>query len=254
MNLYQLDFSPTGGTKKAADALCAGFGLPVSRIDLCNSQTNFSSLSFSRQDLCVFGVPSFGGRVPAPAAQRMAAMRGNGALAVLLVAYGNRAFDDTLIEMKDLAQKAGFRCVAAVTAIAEHSIARCYAAGRPDASDAKELKDFGKNILAHIKDDSLPEDLAVPGNRPYRAFGGVGMIPMPDASCTYCGTCAALCPTRAISISDPAQVDAARCISCMRCVSVCPEHARHADAAKVAATETKLAKLCADHKINELFL
>lgn len=184
----------------------------------------------------------------------MASLKGNGALAVLLVVYGNRAFDDTLIEMKDLAQKAGFHCVAAVAAIAEHSIAHCYATGRPDASDAKELEDFGKIILAHINDRSPAQDLAVPGNRPYRTFGGVGMIPLPDASCTYCGTCAALCPTQAISVSDPARVDTERCISCMRCVSVCPEHARHADAAKIAATETKLARLCADRKKNELFL
>lgn len=253
MNLYSLIFSPTGGTEKAALALCDGFSRPVKTIDLCNAKFDFSSLCFTPQDLCVFAVPSFGGRVPGPAADRMSAVQGGGALAVLLVAYGNRAFDDTLIEMKDLAEKAGFRCVAAVAAVAEHSIARCYATGRPDAADRQELAGYGRQILAAVQANALPE-LKVPGNHPYRTFGGVGMIPLPDAGCTDCGTCAELCPTGAISVQNPARVDASLCISCMRCVAVCPTQSRHAETEKVAATEKKLAKLCADRKANALFL
>ena len=254
MNLFSLVFSPTGGTKKAAEALCAGFPLPVHTIDLCDAAFDFASLRFTTQDLCIFSVPSFGGRVPGPAAKRMAAVQGGGALAVLLTAYGNRAFDDTLVEMKDLAQAAGFRCVAAVAAVAEHSIARCYAAGRPDDADVQELTGYGNRIYETIQGNTLPAELRVPGNHPYRTFGGVGMIPLPDARCNGCGTCAALCPTGAISPQDPAQVDAALCISCMRCVAVCPAHGRHAEAEKVAATEQKLANLCADRKHNALFL
>lgn len=254
MKLYNILFSPTGGTRKAADALCAGFGLPVHTIDLCDRSVEFSTLSFTPQDICVFSVPSFGGRVPAPAAQRMAAMQGGGARAVLVAVYGNRAIDDTLIEMKDLAEKAGFRCAAAVSAVAEHSIARCYAAGRPDEDDRAELTAFGKDIARKLEDTAGVGELEVPGNRPYRNFGGVGMIPMPGAACTGCGTCAALCPTGAISAQDPRQVDAALCISCMRCVAVCPEHDRHAEPEKIAATEAKLAPLCSDRKANQLFL
>ena len=254
MNLYSLVFSPTGGTRKAADALCAGFSMPVHSIDLSDVKFDFSSLRFAPQDVCVFSVPSFGGRVPAPAAQRMAAVQGGGALAVLLVAYGNRAFDDTLMEMKDLTEKAGFRCAAAVAAVTEHSIARCYAAGRPDEADAQELTRYGSRIFAAIQGNALPAELHVPGNRPYRAFGGVGMIPMPNDTCTGCGTCAALCPTGAISAQDPSKVNPDLCISCMRCVAVCPTHGRQAEPEKVAATEQKLAKLCSDRKTNELFL
>lgn len=254
MNLYSLVFSPTGGTEKAAAALCDGFSLPVQTIDLCDSNFDFSSLHFTPEDLCVFAVPSFGGRVPGPAADRMALLHGGGALAVLLTAYGNRAFDDTLIEMKDLAEKSGFRCIAAVAAVAEHSIARCYAAGRPDESDRQELTAYGKRIFAAARNHLPPAELCVPGNRPYRTFGGVGMIPLPDAGCTGCGTCAVSCPTGAVSVQNPAQVDVNLCISCMRCVAVCPEHARHAPAEKVAATEQKLAKLCAERKPNALFL
>lgn len=254
MKLYNIVFSPTGGTRKVADALCAGFSLPVQMIDLCDRNLDFSSFHFEPGDICVISVPSFGGRVPVTAAQRMAAMRGSGAWAVLVAVYGNRAIDDTLIEMKDLVTAAGFRCGAAVSAVAEHSIARCYAAGRPDNSDTAELTEFGQAIAKKLNSESACSDAEVPGNRPYRNFGGVGMIPMPGDTCTGCGSCAALCPTGAISDQDPRQVDTVLCISCMRCVAVCPEHDRHAEAAKVAATEAKLAKLCADRKPNELFL
>lgn len=254
MNLHSLVFSPTGGTRKAADALCAGFSLPVHTIDLCDRNLDFSSFSFTSQDLCVFSVPSFGGRVPGPAARRMAAMQGCGAMAVLLAVYGNRAFDDTLLEMKDLTEKAGFRCIAAVAAVAEHSIARCYASGRPDKTDVQELAGFGRQIFDAVQNNQLPPELHIPGNHPYRTFGGVGIIPMPDESCTSCGTCAGLCPTGAISAHNPAQVDGGLCISCMRCVSVCPTSSRHVQPEKITATEKKLAKLCADRKSNAFFL
>ena len=254
MNLYSLVFSPTGGTQKASDALCAGLDLPVHKVDLCDSRSDYSSLAFSKEDICVFSVPSFGGRVPVPAAQRIACMHGNGALAVLLVVYGNRAFDDTFAEMMDLAEAAGFRCVAGAAAIAEHSIAHCYATGRPDEKDIAELKTFGRQIMQKLQTGSLAAVPKFPGHRPYRAFGGVGMIPMPDASCMACGTCASLCPTGAISTQNPAEVDSNLCISCMRCVAVCPTHSRRAEPEKVAATEQKLSKLCSDRKANELFL
>lgn len=254
MKLYNIFFSPTGGTRKVADALCEGFSLPVHAVDLCDRTLDFSALSFTPQDVCVISVPSFGGRVPAPAAQRMAALQGGGAMAVLVAVYGNRAIDDTLIEMQDLAEKAGFRCAAAVSAVAEHSIARCYAAGRPDQADREELRAFGRAVADKLESGREWKAPEVPGNRPYRNFGGVGMIPLPGDACTGCGVCASLCPTGAISAADPRQVDAALCVSCMRCVAVCPEHDRRVEPEKVAATEAKLAKLCADRKANKLFL
>ena len=93
----------------------------------------------SKEDLAVIAVPSYAGRVPAVAVQRLAAVKGNGARAVLVCVYGNRAYEDTLVELADTAKEAGFRVMAAVSAIAEHSIARQFAAGRPDAEDAQRL-------------------------------------------------------------------------------------------------------------------
>lgn len=90
----------------------------------------------------MIAVPSYGGRVPQAATERLSAIRGNGAKAVLLCVYGNRAYEDTLVELEDTAKQAGFRVIAAIAAIAEHSIARQFATGRPDAQDQARLHTF----------------------------------------------------------------------------------------------------------------
>ena len=118
MSVYTITFSPTGGTKKAADRLAAAFGPEVQEIDLTARETDYSRISFGDGDVCVVAVPSYGGRVPAAAVSRLAQMNGTGANAVLMAVYGNRAYEDTLSELKDVLVRAGFRCIAAVGAVA----------------------------------------------------------------------------------------------------------------------------------------
>ena len=133
--VYHMIFSPTGGTLRAAELVAGAFPAPAARIDLTDPSADFHRRRFSGEDICIVAVPSFGGRVPASAAARLRRMDGNGARAVLLVAYGNRAYEDTLLELKNTLTEAGFRCVAAAAAVAEHSMLRQFAAGRPDRQD-----------------------------------------------------------------------------------------------------------------------
>ena len=102
--------------------------------------------SFTENDICVIGVPSYGGRVPSIALERMKAYKGNNTKVVLVVSYGNRAYDDTLKELLDFFDNRGFSCVAAIAAIAEHSIMHQFATGRPDESDQTELIEFAQKI------------------------------------------------------------------------------------------------------------
>ena len=74
----------------------------------------------------------------------MRRIQANQAQCILVCVYGNRAYDDTLAELEDIARSCGFRVVAAVTAIAEHSIVRQIAQGRPDSQDIEELQLFAK--------------------------------------------------------------------------------------------------------------
>lgn len=253
MKLYEIFFSPTGGTKKAADMLASGLAGEIRSVDLTDSKTNFSNVSLEGDDIAVIAVPSYGGRVPGPVAERLSAIRGNGAKAVLVCVYGNRAYEDTLIELQDTAKQAGFHIIAAVAAIAEHSIAHQYAAGRPDTQDQAQLHTFAEKIQAKLdaRNDSEP---SIPGNRPYKKGVGAGMVPKPTKDCVKCGVCAEKCPVQAIAPHDPKKVDSKTCISCMRCVAVCPHSARKVNGAMLAAVGMALKKACADRKENELYI
>ena len=253
MKLYHIVFSPTGGTKKAADSLTGALEGETTTVDLTDCNMDFHAIALAQEDVAVISVPSYGGRVPAVAAERLGMVRGSGACAVLVCVYGNRAYEDTLVELDDIAKQAGFRVIAAVAAIAEHSIARQFAAGRPDAQDAATLCDFAKQIQRKLSeaDDSEP---ALPGNRPYKKAGGSGMAPKPSKACIRCGVCAAKCPVQAISKEDPNQVDEKACISCMRCIAVCPQEARKLNPATLSGVSLMLEKVCAERRECELFL
>lgn len=253
MKITQIVFSPTGGTERVADTITARWGAPVRKIDLTDPAVDFAAEALDAEALTLIAVPSYGGRVPAPAAERIAKLRGNQARCVVLTVYGNRAYEDTLLELSDLAAGSGFRVIAAAAAVAEHSILHQYAAGRPDPRDEEQLRGFAGRILEKLR--SGAEDApAIPGNRPYRKAGGAGLVPKATKACTGCGLCAEKCPTGAISKQDPKKTDGKACISCMRCVSLCPHGARKASGLMTSIAGMAIKKACAERKSNELFL
>ena len=255
MNVSQIIFSPTGGTKQVADIITKEWEMPVNKIDLSNAKTNYSALILEKDTIAVIAVPSFGGRVPAPAIQRISQIHSNQTPCVIVCVYGNRAYEDTLLELHDAAEKCGFKVIAAIAAIAEHSIMHQYAAGRPDSKDKSELQRFAMKILEkinnHTAEISTPE---IPGNRPYKKAGGVSLVPKADKKCTNCGLCAKNCPAQAISTDNLRITDANTCISCMRCVAKCPQSARKVNSALVSAAALAMKKACSTRKENELYI
>lgn len=251
MSVYKVFFSPTGGTKIVADCLCRGFDGDIKEVDL--SLRELGEVNMTADDTAVVAVPSFSGRVPAFAVEALKKINSNGASAVSVVVYGNRAYDDTLIELQDVLLDLGFKCKAAVAAVAEHSIMHCYGTGRPDASDSAELEEFSAKIKDAVADKSKTS-VEVPGNRPYKQAGKDGLKPFATDECVLCGECSALCPVGAISADDPKSTDEEKCISCMRCISVCPQKARKVDDDLLAALTERLKDACSSRKENELFL
>lgn len=251
MKTYQLVFSPTGGTEKAATAITKNWP-QVRAIDLSLPDTDGSAVSIESDALVLVAMPCFGGVAPQLALDRFARIKGNGASCVLAAVYGNRAYENTLVQMQDTAQAAGFQVIAAVSAVAEHSIIHQYAAGRPNAEDREELARFGTKILEKAESGST-ETLVIPGKRPYKTSGG-GMVPTANARCTGCGLCAQKCPAQAISPERCKTTEKSKCIGCMRCVSICPVHARNVNRLMVSIASLAIKKACSAPKANELFL
>ena len=131
------------------------------------SEDDFSKYAFQEDDVVLIALPSYGGRVPGIATERIKCIQGNNARCVLVCVYGNRDYEDTLVEMEDIANQCGFCTIAAISAVAEHSIMHQYAAGRPDFQDSKQLKSYAKSIMTKLQTAQQVNELKLPGNRPY---------------------------------------------------------------------------------------
>lgn len=259
MNLTQVTsiyFSPTDSTKQAVELIAAQIPGSHESLDLTDAKYR-PDYCFTENEVVLVGVPVYGGRVPKTAAERIKKLHGHQTAAVLVVAYGNRAYDDALLELKNLLIEQGFRPAAAAAVVTEHNIVRGVATGRPDAADQQKIKAFGANLAAKLHDTKSTyalTELAVKGNDPYKEYHTLPLKIKVTSGCTNCGVCIKNCPVQAISRTDPKVVDEARCITCMRCVKVCPNGGRKIGALVQFAIDHKLKKVCAGRKEPEFIL
>lgn len=244
-------FSPTGGTKKCADIFMAEWGDDVKVVDLSAQEFEDVEVSVDPKDAVLMAMPCFGGRVPEVAVRRLKEVAGNGAACVVMCVYGNRAFEDGLIEMADAARDAGFTVVAGIAAIAQHSIMPQFASGRPDAVDAENLRKFAQTAKVLVDHGSEAID-AIPGERPYKKAGAVPLVPSVDKNCTKCGTCAETCPVGAID-HETFAASKDSCIACMRCIDICPANARGISKLMVKMAAKTIEKAATVRKEAELF-
>lgn len=251
MTVYCLYFSPCGSSRACAQAAAGGVSRDFVEVNLTNRTEEFPAAG--KGDVLVVAAPVYSGRIPSPLAQKLQRARLDGAVSLALVVYGNRAYEDALIELTDLLAAAGAPSIAAGAFIARHVFVPEVAKDRPNAADLAQLKALGERTRQKLEAGDVAA-VTVPGNRPYRAAPPAAAVPVVDASsCQKCGLCAFNCPTGAINPKNPHETDIALCIDCMRCINCCPEGARSLPEKMLALVTQKLSPLAAVTRENEFF-
>lgn len=226
-------FSPTHTSAKVARAVGEGIGMGR-RIETDLTLDENTSPILISDALTVIAVPVYGGRVAPVALQRLKRLKGHNAPVILLSVYGNRDYEDALVELRDTAVELGFTPLSAGAFIGEHSYSRPdmpVAAGRPDADDLQKAAQFGRESLKKLQESTFPlQPFFIKGNFPYKPLpAGNNATPVCNDQCFTCGNCIEVCPTHAIHLSeDGSRIEtiAERCIRCCACVKECPNGAR----------------------------
>lgn len=223
MGNYIVCFSPTGTTKKIATEISKGMKRPFELIDLSILRGRNKSLFFTKGDTVIIGAPVYAGRIPELVEKYYNLIDGGGATAIPVVVYGNRHYDDALLQLNDICKNIGFKTVAAGAFIGEHSYTKAVAKARPDTHDIKIAYEFGTQLTLNEK------VLNIPGNRPYRELNkSLPIAPSTSESCIECGQCIETCPVEAVS-KDNFESDENKCIKCHKCVKSCPVEAKYFD-------------------------
>lgn len=284
--VYKAYFSPTGTTEKVvaalADVMAQNLGCRMEVFDFTLPQARAASdaegsfPALSPEDLVVFGCPTYAGRLPNLLLKYLHTIRGNGAFAVPVVTFGNRNFDNSLIELRDLLEDQGFHTIAGAACSCEHSFSRTLGAGRPDSDDLNEIRTFAAQVVETIRsaESSLPP-VQVPGIPAEEDHGGYyqprdrhGVFidirkvkPLTDrekclafsSADDGCGICAAVCPMGAIDGSDITQVPGI-CIKCGACIKKCPVQAKYYDDPGYLYHKTELEEMYTRRADNRFFI
>jgi len=262
-NTTLIYFSPTGTTRTILGQIAKGLGKnEFTTIDITNAEVRSRPAPKFGDGLVLMGAPVYAGRLPKEASDYFKTIQASGSAAILIVLYGNREFEDALLELKNIAVDSGFIPLAAAAFIGEHSFSSKdtpIAQNRPDAGDQHKAFLFGQdiaNFLPRIKTASALSFVDVPGNLPYRdglAMGPFSFIDVTDA-CDGCGICIPACPKDAIDETARYAPIEKECIFCCACIKACPPQARIMKESPLREKAVFLSETCSQRKEPRLFM
>ncbi len=243
--VHTLFFSATGTTEKIVNGIaekiaenCGGRDT-VHAIDFTLPDARTEPVSFNKDDLVIAGVPVYAGRVPNVLLKFLDTISGNGAKAVAVVVYGNRDYDDALIEFRDILESDGFQVMAGGAFIGEHSFSTKLGANRPDEQDMAMAADLAAKAYDKINTPADHPPVVVKGNRPYREYyrpkdqnghhvSILKVTPKTNNDCIDCKLCSQVCPMGSIDSEDVSRMTRI-CIKCCACIKKCPVGAKYFD-------------------------
>lgn len=238
-------FSATGTTEKVVSGIAkeilksAGVKETIKEINFTLPEVRKKAVSFSDEDVVIVGFPVIAGRVPNVLLKYLNRIAGNGASAIAVVVYGNRNYDDALIELADILESDGFKVIAAGAFVGEHSFSRTLARNRPDEKDMAIVSHFARQIYKKIATENEIQTVVVKGNRPYRDYykpkdrNGTPVdlrkvTPKTNGDCIHCKLCIDVCPMGSIDAEDVSVLNGI-CIKCCACIKKCPCQAKYFD-------------------------
>ncbi|MDR3600581.1 MAG: EFR1 family ferrodoxin [Desulfosporosinus sp.] len=273
--LNAMYFSATGTTKKVVSGIAetiakqtsktVGGEIGINTLDFTLPGARINPVSFAEDDIVIIGVPVYAGRVPNVLLKYLNSITGKGALAVPVVVYGNRNYDDALIELKDILESNGFKVIAGGAFIGEHSFSTILAKNRPDQQDLAIVADFANQICTKLLTQPEFQPVAVKGTaKPYRKHympknndGSPVDIrkvsPKTNSNCIDCKLCVTVCPMGSIDAEDVSKLTGI-CIKCGACIKKCPTQAKYYDDQDYLRHKQELEIECTLRREPELFL
>ncbi len=243
--VHAVYFSATGNTRRIttvlANALAESFEVPLEVCDFTLPAAREEKYEFAAGDLVVFGMPTYAGKLPNKLLEFVkTGFSGGGALAVPVVTFGNRSFDNSLAELCACLEADGFHTVGAGAFACRHAFTDALAGVRPDSDDMAELAKLGSAVVGRIvKLTDYPAPVTVDGDAGAPYYRPLGLDGEPKVflkakpktdldKCIHCGVCASLCPMGSINPDDVSEVTGV-CIKCHSCVRSCPVGAKYFD-------------------------
>ncbi|MDF2676142.1 MAG: 4Fe-4S ferredoxin, iron-sulfur binding domain protein [Bacillota bacterium] len=262
-------FSPTGTTKKIVDGIAFRIEeknkdkIKVNCIDFTLKSVREETVQFGVDDILIIGVPVYAGRVPNVLLNYLNTIIGCKSYAIPIVVYGNRNYDDALIELKNILINNGFKVISAGAFIGEHSFSDTLAKGRPDEKDMEIVYEFADNIVK-LFNEFPSENISVKGQTPLRSyfqpkdrdgnpFDFKRIIPKTNKNCMNCKLCSEICPMESIDNDNVSKLNGP-CIKCCACIKSCPVHAKYFDDVNYLKHKEELEIDCEKRREIEIFM
>ncbi|MBR0092706.1 MAG: EFR1 family ferrodoxin [Lachnospiraceae bacterium] len=252
--IHAVFFSPVGHTKntvlRIAYTLADLLHCDVREDDYTLPAQRQEKRFYDNEDLVVFGVPVYAGRIPnkiLPFVQTL--FEGNRTPAVAMACFGNRSYDEALKEIGKELSAHGMVPFAAAACVTPHVMSNILGAGRPDASDLEKEQTWIRQIFQQLKEAKTsgelhkvrvaPKEEVGPYYRPLEEDGTPADFlkekPVTDTEkCDLCGICASCCPMGSIDREDITKTPGI-CIKCHACIRKCPTGAKSFDSVSLAS-------------------